>query len=289
MNNGQEMYHRHLSGALDARADGSEFDELAKWLREQQANADDFVVMAAIDRGLRDYLVGRSQVAPAPPVLQPAARIAPRVASTTTSLINLSVPNVRSAWVWGAVVAAAATVALAVWLPTIDRYASIVEVDNAHLFTGEEVALEPIPTGQVYRLSEGVLRCDFDCGAQVVVEGPAEFEVTGEKAIALRLGRMMVLCATKETHGFVVELPKGRVVDLGTEFGIEVAASGESLVFVTEGEVQFFSGEARPPSSFVLRADEAMRVSQRNEPVVADKQLRKRFKAVVRLLSTSGK
>ncbi|QDT69445.1 FecR protein [Planctomycetes bacterium MalM25] len=113
----------------------------------------------------------------------------------------------------------------------------------------ESRGAEEFRRGDVASLASGLARIDFACDAVVAVEGPATFRAISEKEIELLEGRLAALCPTKQSHGFTVRLPNGRVVDLGTEFG--VAIDGESTsVRVFDGEVQWFDNAG---NSVVIR------------------------------------
>ena len=59
----------------------------------------------------------------------------------------------------------------------------------------------------------------------------------------LAQGRLTARCNTPESKGFTVETPFARVVDLGTEFGVEVEQGGKLQMAVFTGEVDLISGE----------------------------------------------
>jgi hypothetical protein len=94
--------------------------------------------------------------------------------------------------------------------------------------------------GQKLSLQSGLAEIAFDSGVQVILEGPADFEVGSRKseveqeevrvqgsdennACVLTLGKI-VAHVPKQARGFSVDTPSMRIVDLGTEFGVEVKA-----------------------------------------------------------------
>jgi FecR protein len=72
-------------------------------------------------------------------------------------------------------------------------------------------------------LAKGATTLTLDKIGSVVVEGPADFKLTGPMRCRLNRGRIRVHISQPGAHGFVVETPDGEVTDLGTEFGLEVA------------------------------------------------------------------
>ncbi len=87
-------------------------------------------------------------------------------------------------------------------------------------------------------LNSGLATVTYDSGAQVVLQGPATYQIQGANGGDLRLGKLVARVDTKAAHGFTVEIPGARIVDLGTEFGVEVAENGGSQVAVVSGEVE---------------------------------------------------
>ena len=103
--------------------------------------------------------------------------------------------------------------------------------------TGTRLATNSEPV----QLSEGYIELLFDNEAKVVVEGPAEF-VINQNGIALNFGRLYSQ-VTEKSHGFTIDCPYNRYVDLGTEFGVAVDQRGSSELHVIKGQVELSSAE----------------------------------------------
>ncbi len=88
------------------------------------------------------------------------------------------------------------------------------------------------------RLAAGAAQLEFLQGATVIIEGPAEAELINENEASLKLGRLRAH-VPKIAIGFTVNLPMGQVVDLGTDFGLEVYENGSSEVYVYRGSVRY--------------------------------------------------
>jgi len=97
----------------------------------------------------------------------------------------------------------------------------------------EGTALRPGPL----HLTQGAVRIDFRSGARLVVEAPAQLDIIGRNAASCRFGRLSAEVPST-ARGFTVQLRDVEVVDLGTEFGLQVPPSAEPEVHVFEGEVQ---------------------------------------------------
>ena len=99
------------------------------------------------------------------------------------------------------------------------------------------------------QVKSGVLELKFYSGAKLVVEGPADLElVTAYEAIC-RKGQVRAK-VPPAARGFSIVSPQFELVDLGTEFGLSVAADGESKVQVLDGEVELYPpGTKRSPNA----------------------------------------
>ncbi|AGA27445.1 LamG-like jellyroll fold domain-containing protein [Singulisphaera acidiphila] len=71
-------------------------------------------------------------------------------------------------------------------------------------------------------------------GVVLVVEGPADFELVALDKVYCRRGRIRAR-VPKGAEGFVVASAASAVIDLGTEFALNVEADGKSRVMVFEG------------------------------------------------------
>src|SRR5262249_7720011 len=101
-------------------------------------------------------------------------------------------------------------------------------------------AVEPtgsMQAGQVLTVERGLAEVRFQCGARVVLEGPARLELLSGKSARLARGRLTAR-APKEGAGVECLSPQGKVIDLGTEFGVAVADNGATDVYVFEGKVE---------------------------------------------------
>ena len=111
--------------------------------------------------------------------------------------------------------------------------------------------------GQTIELVKGFAEITFDCGAQVVLEGPASLCVNSAWSATLNRGALKA-SLPPEAMGFSISNPKTvEVVDLGTEFTMFADASGAATeVLVLKGEVEASPADQQP---IVLRENESRR------------------------------
>ena len=105
--------------------------------------------------------------------------------------------------------------------------------------------------GRRLKIESGLIEVTYLTGARVVIEGPAEFEVKGEKQCRLEFGSLVAKAFEKRSKGFIVDTPTGLVEDVSTEFGVEVGRRGDLNVHVFDGEVtlkeRMADGSLGPP------------------------------------------
>tara|TARA_R110002072_G_scaffold202482_1_gene360378 strand:- start:14162 stop:15853 length:1692 start_codon:yes stop_codon:yes gene_type:complete len=94
------------------------------------------------------------------------------------------------------------------------------------------------------RLESGWAQIEFLNGATVVLHGPAEMELVSAAEAIMHRGRIRAE-VPPAARGFVVRTNDMKVVDLGTEFGLEVSEEG-SNVQVFDGEVELQVDEDQP-------------------------------------------
>ncbi|MGP0065741.1 MAG: FecR domain-containing protein, partial [Isosphaeraceae bacterium] len=93
--------------------------------------------------------------------------------------------------------------------------------------------------GKSLRLERGLAEIEFDCGARVILQGPAGLELLSGSSARLLQGKLTARVPA-HARGFTVLTPHNKVVDLGTEFGLAVDEAGAATVRVFTGEVKAF-------------------------------------------------
>jgi len=112
-----------------------------------------------------------------------------------------------------------------------------------------------------YRLNKGYVSILFDSGAKITVEAPAEWSLLGGGNMELFCGRIYAV-VPEEAHGFTVMTGSSKIVDLGTEFGVEVDDNNNTQLHVTKGKTLLFSGfKTGKKSSIQVNEGSAKKVS----------------------------
>jgi len=89
----------------------------------------------------------------------------------------------------------------------------------------------------ILELRQGEVQIDFLSGARVLLKAPAELHLLSSTAATLVSGSVGARVADG-AEKFVLGTPDAAIVDLGTEFAVNVDRSGDSQVRVYDGEVE---------------------------------------------------
>lgn len=122
----------------------------------------------------------------------------------------------------------------------------------------ESIALNShVNVGDVLQLTRGEMRLTYGTGVELRLLAPAEFVVNAAGGRLVRGGVRAVV--PEQGRGFTIETPNGKVVDLGTEFGVAVDDFGVSEVSVYQGTVDTFADRrGGAPETVRLRQGEAL-------------------------------
>ena len=118
-------------------------------------------------------------------------------------------------------------------------------------------------------LREGLVRVTYDSGASVVIEAPAEFMVSADDELELYHGKLYATVPS-EAIGFSVNTTNARIIDLGTEFGIDTPIKGDAELHVFKGKTSLISGFSSPGHSRIcldVVAGQARRVHPENSNI----------------------
>ena len=97
--------------------------------------------------------------------------------------------------------------------------------------------LEP----SLLQIDEGLVQLEFLKGSTVILEGPVNFELINSNEGSLSSGKLRAT-VPEVARGFTINLPKGKLIDLGTEFGLSVHNGGSAEIYVYRGNV-LYAGE----------------------------------------------
>ena len=171
-------------------------------------------------------------------------------------------------WRWAVPLAAAAAFALLalVWRasqPNVPASTGVALLSRAvgaqWADAADERAAGAVLSPGTMRLKAGAVMVEFYSGARVMLEGPAELELVSAKEAFLRAGKLSAH-VPPPARGFTVGSPAARVVDLGTEFGLDVADAATAEVHVFTGKVEVHPGGTAAPAHS-LRTGEGIRLS----------------------------
>lgn len=160
--------------------------------------------------------------------------------------------------------------ALLVWSPwqkaardeNAENVASVVVSENVRWSreAGAEVGLE-LDGGRI-DLQAGTLALAFGGNRIVTLAAPVDFEVINGQEILIHRGNASLLVAD-DAPPFVMRVPRGTVVDLGTEFAVQVAADGTADVWVFEGKALVSSTHENSSSQQqALAAGQSIRIGE---------------------------
>ncbi|MDP3069200.1 MAG: LamG-like jellyroll fold domain-containing protein [Opitutaceae bacterium] len=93
-----------------------------------------------------------------------------------------------------------------------------------------------VPAGQL-TLASGWAQIELFSGVTVVVEGDALFEIVSPMEMIVARGKVRIQ-VPEPARGFTILTPKGKVVDLGTEFALDLS-SERPEVHVLQGDVEW--------------------------------------------------
>lgn len=93
-----------------------------------------------------------------------------------------------------------------------------------------------------YVLREGLVEITFDNEAQAVIEAPADFQILADDRIGLTYGKVYAT-VPPGAIGFAVYTPNTKVIDMGTEFGVEVDFKGTTELSVLKGKTLLVAGK----------------------------------------------
>lgn len=146
--------------------------------------------------------------------------------------------------------------------PTSDAVALLTASAQVR-WSKQQTPLEPgtvVSPGRL-RIEAGLLGLEFYSGAWMTVEGPADIDVTGVDRVVCRQGKIRVR-VSERARGFKVSTPKVDLVDLGTEFGVEIGPENRTELHVFDGSVELAQSPhtAMPGLSRELVSGQGLRI-----------------------------
>lgn len=124
-------------------------------------------------------------------------------------------------------------------------------------------------------LKKGIVELLFNNGSKVTFEGPAEFQILSNDVINLNYGRVYAV-VSKAGYGFQVCTGDSKIIDLGTEFGVQKDLHGKIELHVMKGKTCLISGSGNQNIDIDVLANSAVRLNTetgRMDNIDCDKQL----------------
>lgn len=257
-----------ISSWLDETIEPQEFRALSEMLRESEASRSVYFSVMAMHAELYNLADGERYLqqlttGAAPPVV-PSRRQSPH------ALLGGAGP-------WLAL-AASLLIAVGVWsfsgggrpiaendpAYTVEPLADARQADDDcrwYLEYSGAPSESAICRGDVVRVANGELHLVYRNGVRVTLRAPAAYELLSGTKSRLLLGRLTADVPAEGT-GFSVVTPRATVVDLGTEFGLNVESDGATDVVVFQGEVDvdFHSDGSAEKHAQRLQMGEAVRL-----------------------------
>jgi len=234
-----------IAGWLDGDLDTVEQERLEDWLREDPEHLDRLVEASIRDQQLREAVHVFERRIPAK-FPQKRRHLGPLIAAAATVICGIGA---------------------ALWL-SLSRaghvQVEVVSAENVRLENRTEalVSGSRLSLGLVF-LESGRLEVDLASGVRLELIAPLKAEFLDDMHLRLESGRLNADVGERG-KGFTVYTDSGDVIDLGTEFGIEVDPNGESRVAVFSGKVEVHPRESnkhKPESKITLTEGQAARFS----------------------------
>lgn len=165
--------------------------------------------------------------------------------SSQTQTFHPTIPRRVPSWkISLSLLAAAASIVLALTLVDPSDVETELTSDAVAVLMGEVNATwdgfspkQGMPLApRILNLTHGLAQIEFYQGARVTLEGPAKFELLSTNAARCTQGKLSAH-VPPQAKGFRVETPKGTIVDLGTDFGLDMKSPSPEI-HVFKGEVE---------------------------------------------------
>lgn len=261
---------RLISGYFYEALTDEEFQQFHAWLQADPSHAESFIVKTYDHYCLREYFSASTlqKVTAESPLdqdlfsdamsdtsvleaLLEVERNSPGIASVEIPPVSISEGLKKKAvitskpanpklWIFTALLALAAIV-LVLLIPLMTYHpVEVAILSDAMDVVWAEKSKAPVVGSvfmsdrYIYSIGAGIIDLHFNAGPNALIEGPAQFSFSGANEISLWHGRIYSKVPS-EGIGFTVVTPSTRIVDLGTEFGVQVDQGGLSQVHMIRG------------------------------------------------------
>ncbi|QDU75865.1 FecR protein [Bremerella volcania] len=269
MTDPEELMSKYLFGL------STDYDsrQLKQWLKQTPENVREFTRAVYLHQAIRDHLSGeevlRSEI---------EADESASPANDTCDLANSDhsesayLPQRRTLW-FSIALSLLVGIGITAWTlvpPFEQEIVGVARVLEQRDAVFESSSMSPhhsgILSGGTYSLTNGELLIRFHGGALGVIRAPTQFQINSISSVRLHRGQIAVTCPSRDSRGFRVKVPHGDIVDLGTEFGVEVDKFGDAHVYVFQGTVVAQNANNR----VTLKVGDAARISKAQGVVSAN-------------------
>jgi ferric-dicitrate binding protein FerR (iron transport regulator) len=226
---------QQISAYFDGDLSSAEQQSLCAWLLQNRSHVDEFVRCGFVHTQLIEMLSANQLHANA---LVAAEGLSPTATQSPTK------PKRSQLWITNlTLLAASIGVVLTLgcflaWrhtvVATISRTQNVQWVDDT---AASRNVGSLVQAGDDIALKSGTLFLTFARGGQIALEGPCRFHVDSDNGGQLRGGRLWTF-VPEHAVGFKVQCGRLAIVDLGTEFQVEMQDDESSLVQVFDGLVE---------------------------------------------------
>jgi len=250
-----------ISGYLDESLTEDEQQELAEWIKSDQANARHFAKAVMLHDRLQCEVGAEAETRKSLDEPAVAETEEPKIVPFPFSGVGTRVLQLAAAVVL--------MLAILYW-PTGPEnqvveapveptgFATVAHVLSAEFENGSDLTKGQRLGEQTIALKSGLLRLQFDTGVEVTLQGPAKYDLLRVDRTRLTSG-LLTADVPPGAEGFRVDTPTAEVTDLGTSFGVRFDANGASHVSVFDGKVEIEEPESGEKK--LLKEGEAARVT----------------------------
>jgi hypothetical protein len=115
-------------------------------------------------------------------------------------------------------------------------------------------------------LLEGCAQFQFDNNTLVTIEGPASFHIPGRAQVTLRHGTLYAI-VPHQAIGFSVYTDNAKIIDLGTEFGVQADIHGGTSLYVMQGKTKLIAGAKSMQDGVEVGRGGAKKISGRTSEI----------------------
>jgi hypothetical protein len=123
-----------------------------------------------------------------------------------------------------------------------------------------------LPGRKTLTLKEGCAKLVLDNNAQVTIEGPASFRILSGDQIELGYGKLYAI-VPHEAIGFSVYTENAKIIDLGTEFGVQVDINGGTYLYVMRGSTKLVTGTKTLQEGIEVNKGIAKKIAYRSSEI----------------------